>query len=154
MESIVENLKSHVQPENVLEGKFPRPRRIFVSVKLEVFKKAVEHLVKGLGFTHLSTISGVDVKEDVEVIYHLNDGVNVLSLKVMTPKASPELPTITDVIPGATLYEREIHDLLGVVFTGHPNLARVILPEDWPEGVYPLRKEWTIDTLRKKLEER
>jgi len=52
-------------------------------------------------------------------------------------------------VPGAILYEREVHDLLGVVFDGHPDLSRLILPEDWPEDVYPLRKEYSPEELRK-----
>ena len=49
-------------------------------------------------------------------------------------------PTITDIIPGALLYEREIHDLFGVKFEGHPNLEPLILPEDWPRDVHPMCK--------------
>jgi NADH-quinone oxidoreductase subunit C len=76
------------------------------------------------------------------------------SLKVEVPVKQPVLPTITSIIPGAILYEREVHELLGVVFSGHPNLSPLILPEDWPDGVYPLRKEWTHEEIKKKLSRR
>jgi len=72
-------------------------------------------------------------------------------LKVEVPVKQPVLPTITPIVPGAILYEREVHELLGVVFSGHPNLSPLILPEDWPEGVYPLRKEWTHEEIKKKM---
>ncbi|RLG90884.1 hydrogenase large subunit, partial [Candidatus Bathyarchaeota archaeon] len=64
----------------------------------------------------------------------------------------PVVPTITDIIPGAVLYEREVHDLLGVAFEGHPDLSPLVLPEEWPERVYPLRKEYTLEKLRKLTE--
>ncbi|MEM2083837.1 MAG: NADH-quinone oxidoreductase subunit C, partial [Nitrososphaerota archaeon] len=64
------------------------------------------------------------------------------NVKTSIDKNNPEIDTITDIIPGASFYEREIYDLLGVNFIGHPNLKRVILPENWPKGVYPLRKEY------------
>ncbi len=103
-------------------------------------------------FTHISTINGVDVGDEIEVIYHLSlHGSTELSLKVRTPKDKPILPTITDIIPGATLYEREVHDLLGVTFEGHPDLSPLVLPEGWPADVYPLRKEWTIEKIEKEV---
>ena len=73
------------------------------------------------------------------------------SLKVEVPIKQPALPTITSIIPGAILYEREVHELLGVVFSGHPKLSSLVLPEDWPDGVYPLRKEWTSEELQKRF---
>ena len=58
------------------------------------------------------------------------------------------IPTITDLSPGASLYEREIHDLFGVIFEGHPNLTPLLLPDNWPINVHPLRKEWTVEKIR------
>lgn len=151
-EAIIDKLRGNIGAENVLEVKYPMARRIFVLVKPETFKLAVSYLVNELNFKHLTTISGVDLGEEFEVIYHLNDDTNELSLKVRTPKSSPRVPTITDIVPGAALYEREIHDMFGIVPEGHPKLTKVMLPDDWPEGVYPLRKEWTIEKIRAKLD--
>jgi NADH:ubiquinone oxidoreductase subunit C len=138
--------------EDILETKIPRPRRIFVHVRKNVFKKIIRYMAQKADFTHISTITGVDVGEEIEVIYHLSrDGRIELSLKVRTPKDNPILPTVTDIIPGATLYEREVHDLLGVTFEGHPDLSPLVLPEGWPSGVYPLRREWTIEKIEKEV---
>ena len=148
---IVRKMK-HLIGKNVLESEVPRPRRIFILVNEKAFGKAIRYLTKKMGFTHVSTITGVDVGKEVEVIYHLNRGGKIeLSLKVRVTKDKPVLPTITDLIPGATLYEREVHDLLGVSFEGHPDLSPVILPEGWPPDVYPLRKEWTIEKVQKRI---
>lgn len=138
--------------ETSLEVKIPRPRRIFIQVGKNVFRKAINYIIKQLDFTHISTITGVDAGEEIEVIYHLtHDGRIELSLRVRVPKNEPTLPTTTDLIPGATLYEREVHELLGVTFEGHPNLSPLILPEGWPQDIYPLRKEWTIEKIREKI---
>ncbi len=76
----------------------------------------------------------------------------VLSLKTSIPKNDPKLPTIVSIVPGAELYEREIHDMLGVIFEGHPDLSPLILPEKWPNGLYPLRKEWKVEAIKAELE--
>ena len=138
--------------EEIAEAKIPRPRRILIQVRKNAFKKAIQYLTQKANFTHISTITGVDVGDEIEAIYHLSrDGKIELSLKVRTPKENPVLPTITDIIPGATLYEREVHDLLGVTFEGHPDLSPLVLPEGWPPDVYPLRKEWTIEKIEKEV---
>ena len=138
--------------ENILEVKIPRPRRIFIQVAENAFRKAIRYITEKMDFTHISTITGVDMREEIEVIYHLNrDGKIELSLKVRVPKDEPVLPTISDLMPGAILYEREVHDLLGVTFENHPDLSPLVLPEEWPHGVYPLRKEWTIEGIREKI---
>ena len=150
--SIIKKLQD-LLGEKIIEVKIQRERRIFVKVIREAFKEAVKNLVNELGFKHLSTITGVDLGENLEIIYHLSNGSIELSLKVNLPKKEAKLPTVTDFIPGALLYEREVHDLLGVVFEGHPDLSPLLLPEKWPLGVYPLRKEETLESLRKAIAE-
>jgi len=147
---IEENLKEKLGPK-ILELKVPRNRRIFVSVEKTAFREVAEYLTKNLEFKHISTITGRDAGGQTEVIYHLNRRGVELSLKVQVPAEEATLPTITDLIPGAVLYEREVHDLLGVDFKDHPDLSPLILPEDWPKGVYPLKKEWTVEKIREKI---
>lgn len=153
-EEIVRELGEAAGPGVVLEASIPSGRRGFLRVARDGLKATLRHLVENLGFKHLSTITGLDLGEEVEVIYHLAKEGLVLSLRVRTPAESPVLPTITDIIPGAILYEREVHDLLGVEFEGHPGLSPLILPENWPSGVYPLRKRRTVgsegETIPKK----
>lgn len=146
---IIEKLQQFLR-EDMLETKVPRDRRVFVSIKPEALKKAVGFLVNNLEFKHLSTISGSDLGEELELIYHLAyKGSIELSLRIIIPESNPVVPTITDSIPGAILYEREVHDMLGVVFEGHLDLSPLILPEGWPQNVYPLRKEEKFEDLRK-----
>jgi len=145
---IVEKLKGFLK-ENFVKVTIPKQRRIFVYIKKDALKDAVKYLVKDLKFKHLSTITGVDLGEKIEVIYHLtHKGSIVLSIRLTVSEKNPSVPTVTDLIPGAVLYEREVHDLLGVNFEGHPDLSPLILPEEWPQGVYPLKKEYGLERLR------
>ncbi len=148
---IVRKIKAAME-DNIIEAEIPRARRIFIHVSKNAFKKAIRYLAQKTGFTHISTITGIDLGEEIETIYHLSlEGRIELSAKVRTTKDNPILPTITDIIPGAILYEREVHDLLGVRFEGHPDLSPLVLPEGWPHDVYPLRKEWTIEKVEKEF---
>jgi membrane-bound hydrogenase subunit beta len=146
---ITEKLQQFLK-EDVLETNVRRDRRVFVSVKLEALKKAVGFLVNDLEFRHLSTITGSDLGENLELIYHFAyKGSIELSLRIAFPESSLKVPTIKDIVPGAVLYEREVHDMLGVIFEGNSDLSPLILPEGWPQNVYPLRKEEKFADLRK-----
>jgi membrane-bound hydrogenase subunit beta len=131
----------------------PRERRMFIRIAKENLRKSMKKLIGLEGLTHLSTITGVDVGSQVELIYHIVYEDILVSLKVQVSKEKPILPTIVDLIPGALLYEREIHDLFGVRFKGNPDLSRLILPDTWPDGVFPLRKEWTPERISEKIED-
>jgi NADH-quinone oxidoreductase subunit C len=140
-QAILDELRTQFQQE-LLEAKVTRDRRIFIEVSPRAYKPVMDYIVRTMGFTHLSTMTGLDSTEGFEIMPHLSRGGAVLTVKVRVGRDNPMVETITDLIPGATLYEREIHDLVGVVFRGHPNLERLILYEGWPEGVHPLRKEY------------
>lgn len=134
----------------ILEVQVPRARRIFGRIKRNSLKTALRYVTQQEDFHHISTITAVDLGAEIEVIYHLSrKGGLELSLKVRVSGDNPVLPTITDILPGAILYEREVHDLFGVVFEDHPDLSPLLLPEKWPSAVYPLRKTWTIDQIEK-----
>jgi NADH-quinone oxidoreductase subunit C len=116
-------------------------RRVFVTVPVEIYKEVIRYLVEELGFSHVQTITGLDAGNFIEIMPHLGRGITV-TVKTRIEKDRPVLSTITDIVPGASVHEREVHDLLGVIFEGHPNLTRIIVPEEWPKNVYPLRKDY------------
>jgi len=150
---IIEALKLAIGDENVIDWKIPRARRIFVTVKANKLEEAVKHLAEN-GFEHVTTISGVDIGDGIEVVYHLTRrgrGGTTLSLKVKTDMENPSLPTISGIIPGASIYEREAHDLFGIVFRGHPNPAPLLLPDGWPKDIHPLLKKWKAEEIRRRL---
>jgi len=148
----VEGLTAAIGAENVIEVKMPKDRRIYVTIKTEKLREAVTYLKEKEGITHLATITGTDLGEERELNYHFNRPNLILTIKVRVPGDKPIVPSITDIINGATLYEREINDLLGVFPEGHPNPKRLNLPEEWPEGVHPLLKKWDIKSLRKEVD--
>ena len=92
----------------------------------------------------LSNLSGVDYKEQgwIEMVYHLYSYAHrhYVILKTRTPRDNPVVPSVERVWKSANWMEREIYDLLGVMFTGHSDLRRLLMPEDWVG--YPLRKDF------------
>ncbi len=131
----------------ILELKVPRPRKAYILLKPERHRDAVSLLLKNIEDSMLSTITGVDLGNEIELNYHMVCEGTV-TLKNRVPKEKPVTKTITDILPGANLYEREVFDLLGVVFEGHPNLERLLLPDVWPQGNYPLRRDWTAPVTK------
>lgn len=146
IEKIKENLK-----QKVLEITNPAPRRIFLKVDKKDLVETMDFLKKNFNFYHVSTISGVDLGEHFEILYHMANENCVLTVRTLTPRNDPKVPTITGVIPGATLYEREIQDMFGIKVEGHPNSVRLLLADDWPEGEYPLRKDWKFERPEEKI---
>lgn len=99
-----------------------------------------------LGYQMLMSITGVDYKERYEVVYHLYkvDAAFPIVLRCSLPhEDAPEVPSLTPIWPGADFQEREVYDLMGIVFTGHPDLRRILLADDFPG--HPLRKDWEPD---------
>ena len=133
-----------------LNGKFGKSIEIFEKSRKRIYvnvpdKETALEVVKflfvdeGLRF---SIASGVDTREGVEILYHMNEdrAGRIVTVRALAEKPHPEMPTATSFMDGALWIEREIHELLGVNFKGHPGLKKLLLPDDWPDGVYPLRK--------------
>ncbi len=139
---IVESLKRDLG-EKALEIANPAPRRIFLRVAPADLVPAVTLLRDAYDCAFLSTISGLDKGEAFEVLYHFASPVTTIHVRTEVPRSEPRLPSICPVIPGAVLYEREIQEMFGLVVEGIPDGRRLNLPDDWPDGVFPLRKDWT-----------
>jgi Ni,Fe-hydrogenase III large subunit/NADH:ubiquinone oxidoreductase subunit C len=139
-ENAVEVLKNNLE-DAIIEFRVPRPRKAYILLKPERHRDAISLLLKHIENAELSTISGTDLGNEIELNYHMACGGTV-TLKNRVSREKPVIRTITDILPGANLYEREVFDLLGVIFAGHPNLKRLMLPENWPKGEYPLRRDW------------
>jgi NADH-quinone oxidoreductase subunit C len=97
-----------------------------------------------LSYTFLENLCGVDYlgrEPRFEVVYHLLSHKNRhrICLKVGVPERDPSVPTLTGLWATATWQEREVYDMFGIVFSGHPSLDRILMPEDWVG--YPLRKD-------------
>jgi NADH-quinone oxidoreductase subunit C len=147
---IIEKTKA-LLGDKVLEISNPALRRIFLKVDPKDLIKAVEVLKNGLGFVYLATVSGLDSGENFEIIYHFANAFSQLNLRTQIPKANPHVDSICAVIPGAILYERELQDMFGLVVDRLPDPRRLVLPDDWPEGNYPLRKDWKYERPPEKI---
>jgi NADH-quinone oxidoreductase subunit C len=113
-------------------------------VKKEKWKEIAEVLKNdpSFAFDYLENLSGVDYESHMEVVYHLysfsrNESV---CIKVKTDREQAEVPSVAEIWPAANWNEREAFDLLGIRFVGHPNLKRILLPDDWVG--HPLRKDY------------
>jgi len=96
-----------------------------------------------LAFDFLFCLTGVDMVKFLEVVYHLESTTqkHQLVLKVRTDdRVNGAVPTVCDIWRTAEFHEREVYDLLGIKFTGHPDLRRIFLEEDW--NGHPLRKDY------------
>ena len=110
----------------------------FVTIPVEGLRRAVQVLLENCGVWHLSTITGLDTGEQVELLYHFWE-VHGLTLRVALPYDRLHIASITDLIPGAAFYEREIVEMLAVTVDGLLDLRPLLLPDDW-DGSAPLRK--------------
>ncbi len=131
-----------------LEGRYigverPTPNRIYLLCEAEDVYGICLFLFDKLALRFVIS-TGVDAEHCFEVLHHFTDdecGCVVTVKAFIRDREAPAIESITPLIPGAEWIEREIHDILGIHFENHPNLKRLILADDWPEGVYPLRKE-------------
>ena len=132
-----------------------RPRDAFFVLPASSLREVMTHLRDdpATKFDFLNCITGVDYplegelaphapEDTIAVVYHLYSYTHrhSLVLKTFLPRATPRVPTISDVWPVADWHERETYDLFGVIFTGHPDLRRIMLPEEF-EG-HPLLKDY------------
>ncbi len=108
------------------------------------------YLQKNLQYTFLSSVTAVDWLERVprfDVVYHLLSIPNQCELRLKVRAGNrgeehPSVPTVSRIWPGANWYEREVYDLFGITFAGHPDLRRILMPMDWT--THPLRKDYPL----------
>ena len=150
-EEVLADLKERFK-EDILDVFDKTPKRVYIEIKPESLKKIAKYVFRDLE-ARFNIASGVDVRSHMEILYHfiLEDINLVISFRVKLGKDKPEIESLTPLFKAANWIEREIHEMLGINFAGHPDLRRLLLPDEWPEGVYPLRcdyKEWDKGALR------
>lgn len=130
----------------VMSSHRPVPNRVYVTVRPKTLPNAVQLLFEKLSGRYI-ILTGVDTPCGIEVLYHFSfdEAALVVTLRVLLNSQKPQIESITPTVKGAAWIEREIHELLGVEFPGHPNMRRLVLAEDWPDGVYPLRRSYGQD---------
>jgi membrane-bound hydrogenase subunit beta len=139
---------------SALSGELTRGKKyIAVKVDREAFHQACEKVAGLPGLYHLSTITGVDMGKEIELLYHFWKEKRFVVVKTRVPKSDPRLPSVSDVLPASLLYEAEVKDLLGVQFDGNPLTGqKLLLPDAYPsDEPPPLTKEADPEKIRRKM---
>jgi NADH-quinone oxidoreductase subunit C len=134
----------------VKSGKFDR-NELTLIIESAFIRDACFFLRDRQAFNFMSDLTCVDMhprEPRFEVIYHLlsHSKKERIRLKVQLPADDPVLESIVPVWPTANFFEREVFDLFGVRFLGHPNLKRIMMPDDWKGN--PLRKDYPVEGFR------
>jgi len=121
---------------------------IWIDIDRDLLKPAIKTLMS-LHFPHLSVVSGSDTGDAIRLLYHFSiyygrkHGEYMVTFTILLPKTDLTVPTISDLIPGAVFTEREKQEFFGIHVVDIPDSRRLFLPDDFPEGVYPWRKDET-----------
>ncbi len=137
---------------DAIKSKFPdalkdvfvkNERRVYVTIDKRDVPDICRYMYDDLG-GRLCIASGVDSRNGIEILYHFMypKEHQIISLKTIVSKPKPEIESIAVFYLAANWIEREIHEILGVVFINHPNPDRILMADSWPEGVYPLRRDF------------
>ncbi|MEW6009402.1 MAG: NADH-quinone oxidoreductase subunit C [Candidatus Omnitrophota bacterium] len=120
------------------------PRRIYLTVDKESIKDTASILFNELGL-RLSTATAQDLPEGFEILYHFSFDKTgqFFSVRVFIKgKKNPQIESIAPILKAAEWIEREMWELFGIDFKGHPDLRHLLLSDDWPKDEYPLRKDY------------
>ena len=134
-----------IDSESVLDTEFHRGRAVLVANPAKI-KAVLEHL-RIKGYTFLASLHGVDYyphEPRLGVLYEMLDRTRVdrISVKARVSTEDPHIDSVVGMFPGAEFPEREVYDMFGVVFEGHPDMRRILMPEDY-EG-YPQRRDFPV----------
>ena len=136
---------------------FVKPDRVGIKVTRDVIHEVAEFARDVLNYDHVDSVAGVDYPADkeIEVVYHLSSYTDptlsrqILELATRAQREddpipgndATKLPTLRDIFYSVEFHEREVFEMLGVYFEGHPDNRRLLLPEDWAD-LPPLRKDF------------
>ena len=131
--------------ESILDTSFHRDRATLIA-NPQLIREVLVHL-QGKGYAMIASLHGVDYYPEeprLGVLYEMLDckRVDRISVKARVSIEDPHIPSVVDIFPTANFQEREVYDMFGVVFDGHPDLRRILMPEDY-EG-YPQRRDFPV----------
>ena len=120
-----------------------KSRRLYIDIAAKVIKDASLLMINEFE-ARFQIATGVDTEAGFEVMYHwaLDDDDFVVTIRVVLEHAAPQVDSIALVCPAAEWIEREMWELLGIEFTGHPDMRHLLLADEWPEGKYPMRRDY------------
>jgi Ni,Fe-hydrogenase III component G len=120
-------------------------RRVYIRIDRDHAFELAQFLYREKG-CRLSIATGIDTREGFEILYHFSHDPTgtYYTIKTLVPKDDPKIRSLAVFLPAANWIEREMRELLGIEFTGHPNPTPLLTPEDWPQESYPLRRDFEI----------
>ncbi len=126
-----------------IDIKIHSPRRVYIKIDRDKVYDFAHYLFNELG-CRLSIATGIDTRDGIEILYHFSHDTTgtYYNIKTFVPKDDPKIKSIAEFLPAANWIEREIYELLGVDFVGHPNLIPLLTSDDWPDNTYPLRRDY------------
>jgi len=144
-EETVEQLRESLG-DKVVEWDEKTPRRIYVEVKSEDVPGVTRIVFADLG-ARFQIASGVDTPSAIEILYHwaFDDLDLVVTVRTKLDRTNPEIESVAGICSGTEWIEREMWELLGIKFRNHPDMRHLLLKNDWPEGKYPLRRDYVKD---------
>lgn len=144
-QELIQRLRENLNGK-VIDCWEPRDGRVFVKVAPSDIVSACNYIFNTLGARYMTTCATDDRwrtgKFTITHFFSLDSDKLFLSVRAEVDAENPVLPSITLLIPGAEWAEREQQDLVGVKFEGHPDPRRLVLPDDFPPDLYPLRKDY------------
>ena len=120
------------------------PRRLYIRIPRERLTEVAKFLHRERAM-RLAICTGIDTRDGFEVLYHFSEDKTgtMYTLKVLAPKDDPRIDSQAPWFPAADWIEREMHELLGIDFPGHPNLIPLLTSDtDWDKSKYPLRRDY------------
>lgn len=150
-EQVLKDLQTRFK-DDIVDLLDKSPKRVYMEIKPESIVRVGSYIFKDLE-ARFNIASGVDARSHIEILYHFSlEYINLLiSLRVKLDRKKPVIDSLTTEFKAVNWIEREMSELLGIEFKGHPDMKRLLLPDEWPEGVYPLRtdyEEWDKNAIR------
>jgi NADH-quinone oxidoreductase subunit C len=138
-----------LNPEALTDARFDRGELTLTIAPEQI--QNVAGAVKAAGYNAFEDVTAVDwfpSSPRFQVSYHIlsHSHKDRIRLRVMLPAEDPAVDTVSSIWLGANYYEREVFDLFGIRFEGHPNLRRILMPDDW--NGHPLRKDYPVEGYR------
>jgi len=144
-EDIIKNIKDEFG-DRIKKFYAKSAKRIYIDIEKADVIDFARFIFKDLA-ARFNTATAIDNPKDIEIMYHFDfDRLGlIVTLRTYVPKNKCEIESLVPIMSSAEWIEREIHELFGLEFKNHPNMKPLLLPDDWPKGKYPLRKEYKLN---------
>lgn len=151
---VLASLKDRFGPAAFRELGIVRDRVMKISLDRRELFSVCKFLKEEVDFEHITSIAAVDWRDHYESVYHLTSWSKNLMMQINAtiPHDDPHIDSVVSLWNGANVHEREAYDLMGIVYDGHPNLTRILLPKDFE--FFPLRKDFPQEVDRQYVSRR